>query len=369
MTTTGNDTTRTDSGEDWRDQTAALLAAMPHGTWTATTDLSQFLARRANDILAFFAAAHPHGHDRVLSDTGQLRRGAAFKGIDRSERATALANAGIVFDDDGRADPGMRLDVADLHALAADPDHGIGPGRSRRTWLEAPGFNDTATGRQFILDLVGACSWKGVSESSVIQPYQVSPEMIRHLPSRLVAATGSTSFIGFREQDRTAGVSPANSDAPVEPLFAVLHGARSLESGYAIEVYALTLLDTAAPVLITNRPITAMQTVEGPRTPCHRGRHNECRGHYGRGAEGACQCRCGCTDPARVTFAAHLVNSDRYSLVGIDRRMTVRSAPETGSDGRIRFAVKDHISGAEYTTTEPAGQLVLIHNPRRRITA
>lgn len=370
MTTIDNDTTRTDSGgEDWRDQAAALLAAMRHGTWTASTDLAQFLGRRTSDVMAFFAAAHPDGHDRVLSDTGQLRRGAAFKGVDRSERASALANVGIVFDDEGRADPAMRLDVADLHALAADPKHGIGPGRSRRTWLDAPGFNDTAADRARIIELLEACIWKGVSESFTRQPYRLSPEVVRLLPSRLIAATGSTVVVNPMAPDPTETNPQAEPDANEKPLFTVLQGMRSLESGCVIEAYVLSTLDGRAPVLVVTRPVPQMQTVEGPRTPCHTGRHGQCHGRYGRGAEGECRCRCGCTDPCRVTFAPYLVNGGQYSHIAVRRRMTVRGTPELGPGGHVRLTVKDHISGAEFTTTELARELVQVHNPRRRVTA
>jgi hypothetical protein len=187
--TTDNET----SSGDWRDNVAALLAAMPHGTWTATTDLGQALGRRASDILTFFAAAHPDGHDRVLSDTGRLRRGAAFKGANRNERASALAEVGIVFDEEGCADPAMRLDVGDLWALAADPDNGVGPGRARRTWLDAPGFNDTLADRHRITAMVDQCTWNGAAESFASLPNRHVVDLVPHLPRSWWRPPGSPS--------------------------------------------------------------------------------------------------------------------------------------------------------------------------------
>jgi hypothetical protein len=363
--TTDNET----SSGDWRDNVAALLAAMPHGTWTATTDLGQALGRRASDILTFFAAAHPDGHDRVLSDTGRLRRGAAFKGANRNERASALAEVGIVFDDEGCADPAMRLDVGDLWALAADPDNGVGPGRARRTWLDASGFNDALADRRRITAMVEHCEWTGAAESFASLPNRHLAHLVPHLPSKLVAATG------FAVTTRAASTSPAGpagqarSGEEPEPPFVSLLAARSLESCCIVEAYLLTTPVGTAPVLVTTRPVASMRPLPGPRTPCHRGRHGECRGRYGRGDEGLCQCRCGCTDPVRATTSAHLAKGDQYTRIGMHRRATVRTKPEASSEGLVQLTVKDHISGAEYATTEPAEQLVLIHNPRRRTVA
>lgn len=198
--------------EDWRDRAVTLLTALLKGTWTINAAIAQALGRRENDIAAFLATARPDGQDRVLDTTGGLCRGASFKSTDHHERQEALAVFGIEFDHSGRANAEARLKCADLQALLADPEHGIGPDRTRRTWLDAPGINDTKKHREHLFTLADACTWRGVSETDWSWSGQIERMALPHLPSLLIAAVGFGQ--GHRIDQMVAG-------RPDEPGLAV----------------------------------------------------------------------------------------------------------------------------------------------------
>ena len=346
----------------WHAVIADVLGGMPHAAWTTVADLAAFLGLSEDAIEMHFRNAQPTGFDRVLTANGKLRKGSAFEGQTPRTRAAKLAAShGIRLNAAWRADPTGRLGPDELDAIAQTVN-GTGSGRTKRIWPdEAAILNTEPRDRERLIALASTCQWASVAGNGHLLDRADLAKAISYMPTRLVAAVGlGRGKPTWPTQTLIdAGLVGSEETATFHGLNLI--GLRSLGDSAAVEVYCLAGPLGAAPILAITRPLPDAPAGERPPTPCHKGRHHECRG------TSACPCSCGCIRTDRATTVAHLARGDEFST-SFHRRSIVQALPESIPEepGRVRLAERDQRTGYALELRWSADQIVTIHNPRRR---
>jgi hypothetical protein len=346
----------------WRRVIIDVLGGMPPGAWTTVGDLAAFLGLSDAAISLHLKNVQPAGMERVLTANGKLRKCLAFEGQSPRTRATKLAAAhGIRLDPTWRADPADRLGPDGLDAIALAVN-GSGSGRSGRIWPdEAAILNIDPEDRERLIALASTCQWASVAGNGHLLDRADLAKAIGYMPTRMVAAVG----LGRGKPTwptRTlvdAGLVGAEETAILHGVNLI--GLRSLGEGAAVEVYCLAGPLGAAPILAITRILPGAPAGDGPPTPCHKGRHHECRG------KSTCPCSCGCTRSDRATTVAHLAKGDEFST-SFHRKSIVQALPEPIPEepGWVRLAERDKRTGYALDLRWSANQIVTVHNPRRR---
>lgn len=347
----------------WREDLVTVLAALPYGTWTSISGLAALTGHPADTIAEFLDAACPTGYERVLTDAGGLRRSMATETLSSAERIGQLERVGISFTA-GRADRAHRLGQRSLTALRTDPATGVLPDGTRREWPDQAVCNTTAADRERLLALTRASRWQDIATHRDLVRRAGLPQALKYAPARLFAAVTvavSTPIWPIRTLAQAGLADPGET---AERAAVHLFGLRSLEADSVVEVYTLVGPTGAVPVLVQTRPMPAVVEVPGHRTPCHRGRHDQCRGRYDHGGSW-CPCQCGCTGDGRATTARYLTRGDDFEMPSI-RRSIVRANPRPDGPDRVRLRTRDWFSGTEGEIGYGQNWIAFIHNPRRR---
>ncbi|MFC8307706.1 DUF262 domain-containing protein [Streptomyces olivaceus] len=135
---------RAERGRDWQ-LAHQVLAALPHGTWTAYGDLAAFLGSGAQAVGNHLANTPGVAHAyRVLTSEGKVSDGfrwAAPQDAGSGEVRALLTADGVRFTATGSADPAQRLTADDLAALLAgtDDDRADGEDTAQDATAETPG--------------------------------------------------------------------------------------------------------------------------------------------------------------------------------------------------------------------------------------
>ncbi|WP_333742825.1 GmrSD restriction endonuclease domain-containing protein [Streptomyces ardesiacus] len=135
---------RAERNRDWQ-LAHQVLAALPHGTWTAYGDLAAFLGSGAQAVGNHLANTPGVTHAyRVLTSEGKVSDGfrwAAPQDARSDDVRSLLTSDGVRFTATGSADPAQRLSADDLAALLAgtDDERADGEDTAREATAEAPG--------------------------------------------------------------------------------------------------------------------------------------------------------------------------------------------------------------------------------------
>ncbi|WP_026930151.1 hypothetical protein [Glycomyces tenuis] len=353
--------------DDWHEDIVAVLAALPHGTWTTGSDLTALVDQPAETITAFVDATCPAGHERVLSITGCFRPGTAYAGLSRPERTGQLERVGIRLSAQGRADRAQRLEVRALAAVLADPATGVLPDGTIREWPSRAGAcNTEPADRERLLALAGTCRWRDIDTNWDLVRRSGLPQALEYTLGRLFAAVtmpAGTPTWPTRALTEAGLVGP---DQTADYTAVHVIGLRALEAHSVVEVYSLIGPAQAAPVLILTRPMPAAAEAAGHTTPCHRGRHGQCRGFYDRNRDWSwCPCGCGCTANQRATTVRYLVRGDDFAMPHI-RRGIALSDPTPVEPDRVRVRTRDWFNSAVSEINYGQDWIAFVHNPRRR---
>ncbi|MBZ6136476.1 MULTISPECIES: DUF262 domain-containing protein [Streptomyces] len=135
---------RAERSRDWQ-LSHQVLAALPHGTWTAYGDLAAFLGSGAQAVGNHLANTPGVAHAyRVLTSEGKVSDGfrwAAPQDAGSGDVRALLTADGVRFTASGSADPAQRLTADDLAALLAgtDDDRADGEDTAQDPTAETPG--------------------------------------------------------------------------------------------------------------------------------------------------------------------------------------------------------------------------------------
>ncbi|WP_335986622.1 hypothetical protein [Glycomyces sp. MUSA5-2] len=349
----------------WRDHVTTVLKAMPFGAWTTVDDLAAAFGTSPKQVSEFIAGAQPEGIERILTDTGQLRRSSAFRGIDQTEREHQLAAVGVHLDDSGRADRTRRIRDAALVALAADPVTGLLAEGVRRTWpSSASAVNHAPEQREQLSVLAARCDWVSVGRSGDLLHRSSAAPLLHQLPSGLAAAVGVVQGEpSWPTQALVAiGLLGRGIGAPMSSVRMV--AVRSLETGAAVEVFGLAVVGRSVPVLVQTRALPPAPPGPGASGACRRGEHGQCRGRTTNGTA-PCSCKCGCERDGRATVMGALAVGDEFTS-SVSRRARVSAPPVPDGLGFVRVRSRDYISRAECDTRYAADLVAIVANPRKR---